>query len=300
MHNITQRYCFGVGKKIVIFLVLLSVYCLGLLTCKYGTISDVNKIKTVTNVDKQPSQLWKQEWKKLPGLLKATVKDCTKMFNKAELAQYDLDFEESWNSYKHVFKGILAKLKIQNKGHVCELPYQMQAYYRIARLNFIRNICETGFDTGHSSVLWLTASPKNKVFSFDSGETPYTKPAAAHIQKLFPTQFDITFGDSTKTIPEFVAKNPNIKCDLLVVHGGRSDKAAKADLKNMFLLANPERNIIVFDDYPYNRKTVPQKLEKVWKDMKEISAEFKIKDISGCINPGKRMYSVGTYEFTGI
>ena len=73
---------------------------------------------------------------------------------------------------------------------------------------------------------------------------------ALFIDTMFPGRHSIQFGDSTKTLPEYIAKNPKLLCDLIVVDGGHSFATALSDITNSARVANLDHNIIVLDDYP--------------------------------------------------
>ena len=74
---------------------------------------------------------------------------------------------------------------------------------------------------------------------------------AEFMSKRFPGRFFVHFGDSTKTVPEFIRSNPDYRCDLLYVDGGHTYDVALADIMNFASVANVENGaVIVFDDYP--------------------------------------------------
>ena len=54
----------------------------------------------------------------------------------------------------------------------------LRAKQKVSSNNNIRTICETGFNLGHSSLLWLTSNRNAKVYSFDLGKHKYVVPAA--------------------------------------------------------------------------------------------------------------------------
>src|SRR6218665_1502382 len=124
-------------------------------------------------------------------------------------------------------------------------------------------ICETGFNLGHSSFNYLTANEKVIVHSFDLGNHGYAHTMSDYLKKLFPNRFFIHFGDSTKTIPEFIRNNPEFQCDLMFVDGGHVYPVALADIMNFAKIANLKENIIAFDDYPTDWG---QSFGKAWED----------------------------------
>ena len=137
-------------------------------------------------------------------------------------------------------------------------------YHLLGRQEWIKTVCEIGFNAGHSSLVWLTASNKTFVYSFDIAEHTYTKQMVQYLQNQFPGRLKLTFGDSMHTIPQFIRDNLSVKCDLIVVDGGHTTETAKADLINMRELANKDHNLLIFDDYPVGYPVVLKELGPSW------------------------------------
>jgi hypothetical protein len=115
-----------------------------------------------------------------------------------------------------------------------------QVFRKLAQ-DDVRNICEIGFNAGHSALNWLTASPHTKVFAFDIGHHHYTAHGFEFLRQLFPRRLQLTMGDSTDTVPTFAKLNPGLKCDLLLIDGGHLLETARADLLNFRAIANMTR-----------------------------------------------------------
>jgi hypothetical protein len=49
----------------------------------------------------------------------------------------------------------------------------------------ITNVCEVGFNAGHSALAWLSAVPGIKVLSFDLGAHQYVRPAYEVIDRMY-------------------------------------------------------------------------------------------------------------------
>ena len=94
-------------------------------------------------------------------------------------------------------------------------------YYSVSRLPFVKRVCEIGFNAGHSTLLWLTASPNITVLSFDLGRWMYTKPMAKFLKERFPGRLLLILGDSTKTFPDHSAMFRH-RCDIISVDGGHT------------------------------------------------------------------------------
>ena len=110
-----------------------------------------------------------------------------------------------------------------------------------------KTVCETGFNVGHSSLLWLAANPDINVVSFDIGVHDYVIPAADYIATNFPGRFKLIIGDSRETLP---MHDPSLKCDLFFVDGGHSREVAQSDMFwaiSHLNKDNPDSRILVDD-----------------------------------------------------
>ncbi len=48
----------------------------------------------------------------------------------------------------------------------------------------IQNVCEIGFNAGHSALTWLSVLPHTRVYSFDLAVHPYVEHAANIIDSM--------------------------------------------------------------------------------------------------------------------
>jgi len=116
----------------------------------------------------------------------------------------------------------------------------------------VENICEIGFNAGHSTMLMLlgrTNTPINFTI-FDIGHHIYTKPSFEYIKSKFSyVNFEYVEGDSTITIPEWINNNSELmyKYDVVHVDGGHSEHCISNDMKNTDLLVK-KNGIIIIDD----------------------------------------------------
>lgn len=97
--------------------------------------------------------------------------------------------------------------------------------------------------------MWLLANPTAKVYSFDIGEHTCTRIMAERLKQRFGDRFTITFGDSTKTLPQFHTDHPEIKCDLVIADGGHSPAITSSDLETMYKMVAP-LNFVFMDNHP--------------------------------------------------
>merc|ERR1719491_259370 len=120
----------------------------------------------------------------------------------------------------------------------------------VVRQPWVKTVCETGFNAGHSAMLWLNSNPDVRLFSFDLGSYPYSLPAAGFMQKEFPERFTFVQGDSSLTLPAFRIANPHVTCDVSVVDGGHTQPYVSYDILNFWHMTPGPQNIVIMDDTP--------------------------------------------------
>jgi len=124
------------------------------------------------------------------------------------------------------------------EGHIEATGEQTEQYDAWAHNTNIKTICETGFNAGHSALRFLAQSNAT-LYEFDLGIHPYGKIAAAYLMDKFPNRLHTLWGDSSVVLPLFQHQRPDVRCDLMIVDGGRSYEAAAADLTNFANMASP-------------------------------------------------------------
>jgi predicted O-methyltransferase YrrM len=118
------------------------------------------------------------------------------------------------------------------------------------------NICEIGFNTGHSSIIILEGH-KNKIKNFtifDINYHPYMKPCFNYIKDKYKNvNINLIEGDSIQTIPEWINNNNNSIGTFSLIHidGGHSKECIENDMKNADILIS-YNGIIIIDDTNYN------------------------------------------------
>ena len=143
---------------------------------------------------------------------------------------------------KHpTYNEIEAKFDALDKYTQAKFPQFKDRLYGIASLhlyskrkttfmyNILRNIsdyprpvvCELGFMAGHSATMFLEGLPNAIVYSFDLADNPWSEYNAEYMRNMYGSRFVNIFGDSAVTFPEFVKKNPNVKCDILLIDGSK-------------------------------------------------------------------------------
>ena len=116
----------------------------------------------------------------------------------------------------------------------------------------VENICEIGFNAGHSTMLMLLGrsnTPLNFTV-FDIGQHSYTKPTYEYIKSKFSyVNFEYVEGDSTITMPQWINNHSELmyKYDVVHVDGGHGEHCISNDMKNTDLLVK-KNGIVIIDD----------------------------------------------------
>jgi predicted O-methyltransferase YrrM len=116
---------------------------------------------------------------------------------------------------------------------------------------------QVGFNAGHSAEVFLENNPSATVASFDVALYSYTYLAKDFIETKFPNRHRLIVGDSTVTVPEFIAKNPDTKFDVIFLDGGYHYSVVNADIANCKALAH-ENTIIILDDTEFYSYAKPE------------------------------------------
>ena len=233
----------------------------------------------------------KEDWNDFVRELPQNITSCGELFPKERYSEHFLRKQELFN------QKVAEEIRITKdyEGNVGRYKGQARFYHHLANMGFVRNVCEIGFNLGHSAFLWIAGNQKTMLYSFDIVVHKYVRGMVAHFKAEYQDRFNIIYGDSTITVPAFLKQKPYVKCDVLVVDGGHDYWLAKADLENMRDLANPERNIVIFDDFPSKDGNFNEVLGKAWAEMK---AEGKIKELLSCMaGRSQHGFSVGHYIF---
>ena len=95
----------------------------------------------------------------------------------------------------------------------------MLLVHSILRRHGSATVCETGFNAGHSALLFLTL-PNTTVVTFDTFEQSYQRAALDYMRRelglssRLSSRLHAVAGDTLRTVPGFAAANPHIRCDL--------------------------------------------------------------------------------------
>jgi predicted O-methyltransferase YrrM len=132
-------------------------------------------------------------------------------------------------------------------------------------------IMEIGVNACHSLLLMLLVNPTAEYILFDLNIHPYTVPVLEYIKKSFPTKITVIFGDSVKTITQYIQDNPSEWNTVDVCHldGGHTHDIFSVDYENTKRLMKKD-GIVIFDDYDYPE--IKQFLNEKEHEIKEINA----------------------------
>lgn len=110
-----------------------------------------------------------------------------------------------------------------------------------------KELLEIGFNSGFSSLLFLSTNKDIKVTAVDICLYPYTFPCFQYLKNIFGDRIDLVEGDSTITVPSII-KEKNF--DSYFIDGGHSDEVTGADFRNIINDAIAGATICA-DDYNF-------------------------------------------------
>lgn len=180
-------------------------------------------------------------------------------------------------------------------------PEELLYLATTAQSSDVRLIGEIGFNAGFSTQAFLRSAPAAKMISFDLVEHGYTKVAKKIVDKKFPGRHTLIAGDSTKTVPEFARKNPELKFDLVFIDGGHAYEVAKADIMNMMPMCTAQTLVVIDDLTPWLKWGIGP--HRAWTEAIEagfVRQTEVFKDgvkVDAIEPPGKRVWAVGNYTY---
>ncbi len=118
----------------------------------------------------------------------------------------------------------------------------------LQKTSSIKKILEIGFNAGHSSELFLSATECEKLVSIDINIHPYVKTGVEFMKKKFGDRFTWIEGDSQIQVPRYVKSHRGEKFDLIFIDGGHWFECCYSDIWNCSFLAH-EETILWIDDY---------------------------------------------------
>merc|ERR1719379_2764387 len=134
-------------------------------------------------------------------------------------------------------------------GYATSSIVQAAQYAALVEDPTVATICETGFNAGHSALLFLQANPHARLISFDLGKFAVTNVTQAWMKEKFSNRFEFVEGDSVHTVPQYFSEHRDVRCDFVSVDGGRSSSVVAADIAN-FAASARSGAVIAVDDTP--------------------------------------------------
>ena len=128
-------------------------------------------------------------------------------------------------------------------------------------------VCETGFNAGHSAVIWLEPPSTATLHSFDLGSEPYSQSSQAFVHALYPSRLTFHAGDTVATLPvhaSLVEHGKAPPCDLWYIDGWHSGNVPMSDLKHAWRSSH-NGTVVIADDCTGRFKDV----RKAWHDMQQ-------------------------------
>lgn len=111
-------------------------------------------------------------------------------------------------------------------------------------------VLEIGFNAGHSSGLFLAASPNATVLSFDIAVHTYVHLSKFFIDIKYPGQHRLVIGDSLSSIPAHIDEEP---FDVIFVDGCHRYEHALLDVMNCKRFSSSE-TLLIIDDIIVSRR----------------------------------------------
>ena len=132
-------------------------------------------------------------------------------------------------------------------GYLREI--QLRRMVELVRRPVVKRYCEVGMNGGHSLMAMLLANPELSANVFDLFKWRYSWPAASLINSTFAGRVSFHDGWSHKTLPPFTAaaRARGETCDLMLVDGGHTFRAARADIEELNAVANARTKVVTDD-----------------------------------------------------
>lgn len=115
------------------------------------------------------------------------------------------------------------------------------------------NVCEVGFNAGHSAAIFLLAlnHSRSRYYGFELPSCRFLNKAVPLLNRsLFPGQLRMTLGESNHSVPAFFAAHPEVNCDVVSIDGNHQILYVKADWHNLKSRLAPG-GIVLLDDVPF-------------------------------------------------
>ena len=176
---------------------------------------------------------------------------CNELFNGRDKQRpFTPDIREIFTEYN----SLISSLNITNEFYNNLAVEKAMLYWELAKLPFVHTICESGFHDGATALIFLGAKSTSQLYSFGVKENKISHQIVQFVQDKYFGRLQVTWGESPRTLPMFVYKNKDVKCDLVILDGVPSYDSFVSDFNNFRKLAN-FNNVIVFNNYPLHHSS---------------------------------------------
>jgi len=115
-----------------------------------------------------------------------------------------------------------------------------------------QTVCEIGLNAGHLSVLWMESCPNAKAVLFDLPYKRWSQPTFDFLRTQYAGRVTVTEGSSLETVPAYLEKYPDTKCDVIAIDGSKDPSIRYQDFLNMQKYAH-EGTLLLMDDASIER-----------------------------------------------
>lgn len=167
--------------------------------------------------------------------------------------------ETYWDAILSMEAEIEERGHIVYDGHTAHCPQKIKFFFQIMKNSpDVTQVCEIGFNAGHSALAFLHGLSNANVLSFDLGVHEYVTVARDILQERYPGRLELVLGDSAETVPRYFAQNPHKRCNIIFIDGSHLYEPVYVDMMNMLPVANQkDGHILIMDDFgctePYCR-----------------------------------------------
>jgi len=176
------------------------------------------------------------------------------LFSQDEIGRVDMQGLRAASEKLHaLIKQVQTRSQNQDKnnleGFSTAQPKQVEFYLNAGNVSWVKTVCETGFNGGHSALALMYGSRTSKLISFDFMDKTF-HPA---VQKSFVESFgkeriqSFVAGDSTQTLPAFIQSNGAVKCNIISIDGGHTLEVAGKDIDNFYQMADCNHMLLMDD-----------------------------------------------------
>merc|ERR1740138_996984 len=109
---------------------------------------------------------------------------------------WEVSSEENAKSLALYFDREARRYFVYTEGNIASSEKALSMYFNVARGPTVQNICEIGFNAGHSAALFMNANPEANLYSFDIAQFKYTLGNIQLMKELFPDRFEFILGPS--------------------------------------------------------------------------------------------------------